>query len=74
MAPQETSVLAPLPMTADESREILEKKLGQLMGTNAKLLEDVPEEELIFTAGGITALGLDWTTHSMIGDYMMNYA
>ena len=74
MAPQETSVLAPLPMTADESREILEKKLEQLNATNAKLLEDVPEEEIIFTAGEITALCLDWTTHAMIGDYMKNYA
>ena len=74
MGLQETTVLAPLPMTANEFREVLEKKLEQLNATNTKPLEDVPEEELLITAGEITALGLDWTTHAMIGDYMKNYA
>ena len=39
---------------------------------NAKLLEDVNEEEIIFTVEEITALGLDWELHEEIADYVKN--
>ena len=52
----------------------MEKKLGEKNDEFEKLLKDVPEEELLFTVEEITALGLDWTTHEMLANYMKNYA
>ena len=57
--------------SADEdTKEDLEKKIEELKAADAKLLEGVTEEELIFTVEEMTALGLDWKIPEEIADYL----
>ena len=75
IAPQETRVLAPHDPEGEPSQQTLdalEKKLDQLMASNAKLLDGISDCELIFTAWEITALGLDWNIHEEIAEYVKN--
>ena len=63
-----TSACSPGPPAEETKKEELEKKIEALKADNAKLLEGVSAEELIFTVEEITALGLDWKIHEEIAD------